>query len=454
MIKLNKVFVLFKNNKTDEDKQYPPTFALELNRQCNLMISLSAIFCFFAWLPYIRVDADLHPEVPSLIFFRLGFTISAAIILILRHVFKFKENGYIFFFTLMMYLEIATAILTGLVKADTVYLSGYFLAILVLPLIPFSRIHAMSLLGISLLSFSITAYFSGASFATVEEKYNLNNLLAAGSLGFIAIYFLDKIRASSYNKSIRIQKEKEISDELLLNILPASIARELKESGSVKPVLFEEVSVLFLDFVGFTNTSEVLSPEKLISEVDTCFKNFDSIMEKYGLEKIKTIGDSYMCAGGVPDVRRTSMIDTVLAALDMKMFLDKHNKEKHLQNEPFWDFRIGIHAGPLISGVVGKKKFTYDIWGDTVNIASRIETASHPGEINISKEVYDKIKYFFNCEYRGKIPAKRKGEIEMYFVKGFLDELCDKDNLPNQFFWELYEHIENGSKYRYINELS
>ncbi|MEZ4956715.1 MAG: adenylate/guanylate cyclase domain-containing protein [Saprospiraceae bacterium] len=221
-------------------------------------------------------------------------------------------------------------------------------------------------------------------------------------------------------KNGEIQHEQERSQELLLNILPAEVANELKEYGAAKAHRYDEVTVLFSDFQNFSGIAEKLSPEKLIQELDYCFKAFDRIIEKNKLEKIKTIGDAYLCAGGVPSPHSDHAIRTVNAALEMQQFLEKWKKEKKEKGEVFFEARIGIHTGPIIAGVVGVKKFAYDIWGDTVNIASRMESSGEVGKVNISENTYQLVKNQFNFEERGKMAIKNKGEINMYFVENEL----------------------------------
>ncbi|MBV6441246.1 MAG: hypothetical protein EPGJADBJ_02927 [Saprospiraceae bacterium] len=242
-------------------------------------------------------------------------------------------------------------------------------------------------------------------------------LLAGGSM-------FSFIRARQHNKVMEeknktIREEQERSENLLLNILPALVADELKKNGQTKAQYFDDVSVLFADFVGFSKIAEQLQPQQLVTELDTAFKAFDEIIAKYGLEKIKTIGDAYMCAGGLaPGARESSQIrDMVSAARDMQNWLTAWNAEREAQGLPRFDARIGIHRGPVVAGVVGSRKFAFDIWGDTVNIAARVEQASEGGKINISGEAYEIVKTFSPCQYRGKISVKNKGEIDMYFVE-------------------------------------
>ena len=210
-----------------------------------------------------------------------------------------------------------------------------------------------------------------------------------------------------------IEKEKSRSDELLRNILPEETAEELKEYGRVKAKKFESVSVLFADFVGFTKYSEKMSPEDLVKTVDYYFSRFDEAAEEYGLEKIKTMGDCYMCAGGLPFPAEDHAVRMVRLALEFLKIVS----EEGFSDVTGFDIRIGIHTGPVVAGVVGTKKFAYDIWGDTVNIASRMESTSQPGKINVSEDTFLLIKDHFECDFRGMVEVKSKGMMKMYFVE-------------------------------------
>ncbi|MBK8506216.1 MAG: hypothetical protein IPL46_30845 [Saprospiraceae bacterium] len=214
------------------------------------------------------------------------------------------------------------------------------------------------------------------------------------------------------DRTAEIFAEQQRSNELLLNILPAEVARELKETGKTKPIHFERVSILFADFKGFTNIAASIPGEKLIEELGDIFTQFDDIMDEVGLEKIQTIGDAYVAAGGLPVPDPDHAKRCVLAAQKMIAYLSVRNETHSIK----WVVRVGIHSGPITAGVVGKKKFSYDLFGDTINIAARIESCSEPGRINVSAYSYDLIQHEFPCTYRGKIDAKGKGELDMYFV--------------------------------------
>ena len=237
-------------------------------------------------------------------------------------------------------------------------------------------------------------------------------------------------------RTAQLVKEKEKTEELLLNILPRETASELKKFGKAKARHYDYVSVMFTDFKGFTFLAEKLIATDLVKEIDYCFASFDDIIEKYRIEKIKTIGDSYMCASGIPVEDSFNPILITLAGLEIVNFMKNYKEERKKTNSPYFELRVGIHTGPLVTGVVGKKKFAYDIWGDTVNTASRLESSGEPEMINVSEVTYKIIKDYFDCEFRGNIEAKNKGKIAMYFVKRINAQFAEdaEGKIPNAEF--------------------
>lgn len=272
-----------------------------------------------------------------------------------------------------------------------------------------------------------------AALALKDSEYararTFNIALFGGLLALLLLALLlfnrNRIRARANRelatKNKAIEHERKRADELLKNILPAETAEELKRNNSVKPVRYDSVTVLFSDFKDFTRIAERISPEALVAELDGFFRLFDSIIEKNGLEKIKTIGDAYMCAGGLPARNETHALDTVTAAIEMQRALQAINTQKKASGLPIFEMRIGIHTGAVVAGVVGSHKFAYDIWGDTVNTAARMEQSGEAGKINLSETTYQLVKHRFQCTPRGKLTAKNKGEIEMYFVEAVGD---------------------------------
>ncbi len=254
----------------------------------------------------------------------------------------------------------------------------------------------------------------------VDKKNKTRNMLIGGGLLILllAVGIYSRLRFSRQANKV-ITNEKEKSDKLLLNILPADIAKELKETGKAEALDFENVSILFKDFKGFTQISEKLSAKELVAEINTCFEAFDGICKKYEVEKIKTIGDAYMAASGLSVCRKDSTKNAIHVAIEMQAFITKRKQEKDSKGKPAFEMRAGIHTGNVVAGIVGKSKFQYDIWGDAVNTAARVESSGEVGKVNISKATYILIKdnTDFTFEHRGKIEAKGKGEMEMYFVR-------------------------------------
>lgn len=255
-----------------------------------------------------------------------------------------------------------------------------------------------------------------------QKRITYLSIGVAVAVLLLALFFFSLFRANRRTarqlseKNILIEAERERADKLLLNILPASIATELKATGSARAQKFDEVSVLFTDFKNFTRVAEQLSPEELVEELDRCFKAFDSIItQQKDIEKIKTIGDAYMCASGLSE-RHSLPGNLVKSALAIQEYLEEYKKDRIRLGKPYFEARIGIHTGPVVAGVVGLKKFVYDIWGDTVNIAARVESQGEVGRVNISETTYNRIKYEYDCTYRGKVEAKNKGFLDMYFV--------------------------------------
>ncbi len=297
----------------------------------------------------------------------------------------------------------------------------YFISALVMAIVLSGRfrrtVAAIALFGaaaLALLIFEqvhpewITMYASGRErFADIAS-----NLLFAQIFTGVIVQVLAQ----------NLNQERKKSDQLLRSVLPETIAQELKRTERVQPIHFESATVLFTDFVGFTQIAENFTPEELVAELDDCFSQFDRIAEKYGLEKIKTIGDAYLAVGGIPVANQTHAVDCVNAALEIREVIEHLRVREMTDNRPYWQVRIGVHTGDLVAGVIGREKFAYDVWGDTVNTASRLESSGEAGRVNISSATYKLVKDHFDCEFRGRISAKNKGAINMYFVNSPLVE--------------------------------
>lgn len=282
-------------------------------------------------------------------------------------------------------------------------------------------------------SFTVLPYF-------YETKTSKTLAIIFLALLLTVIYFFTKYRQSIEQLKLTdvisertelLIKEKEQFDNLITQVLPTDTANELAFTGKTSTRKYNRVTVLFSDIQGFTRITDEMNPEQLIDKLDHFFLHFDEVIEKYNIEKIKTIGDAYMCAGGIPEKNHTNPVEMVLAAIEMQQYMTHISKESKI-----WDIRIGIDTGPVIAGVIGRKKMSYDIWGATVNTASRMESSGEADKINITSNTYMLIRNYFNCTYRGKMPVKNKGEIDMYFVDGIKPNLS-KNNLglePNEDF--------------------
>ena len=257
----------------------------------------------------------------------------------------------------------------------------------------------------------------------LDRQRIIRNAIIGGLFLIIAIAF-----AIYRNYRIKVRSNKKLGaqneqiENLLLNILPSKVAKELQIFGFATPSYYESATVLFTDFKGFSRIAEGLTPNELVSELNNFFIAFDGIVEKYGLEKIKTIGDAYMCAGGIPTTNDIHPLAAVKAGMEMQAYMDEMNSMREKTGKQAWGLRVGIHTGPLVAGVVGRKKYAYDIWGSTVNISSRMESNGETGKVNISNSTFNLIKDYYSCTYRGKINAKNIGDIDMYFIEGEIAE--------------------------------
>lgn len=253
----------------------------------------------------------------------------------------------------------------------------------------------------------------------------VNDFIMLAGMIFLSIRFFTK----------KIREEKAKSDSLIHNILPQSVVDELKIKGRSDPILVKQATTMFMDFVNFTQVTKGMAPQKLVSNLNEHFIHFDQILYEHKVEKLKTIGDGYMAVGGLPDPNNTHPIDVALSAMEILQYLEEWNRDK----ETHWNLRIGIHTGPMVAGIIGKSKFSYDVWGSSVNLSSRLETSSRPNCINVSEEFMEYTNEFFEFEPRGLIEIKNLGPTRMYFLIDIKDELKSAPYTPNNLFHQRYE---------------
>lgn len=278
-----------------------------------------------------------------------------------------------------------------------------------------------------------------------EDRVELLQVLAAqAAISIENATVFDRLEAKVQERTKLLSEARRRSDGLLLNILPATIAEELKSTGQSEPVLFDSATVLFTDFKGFTAVAERMTAKQLVAALDEAFTEFDGIIDQHGLEKLKTIGDAYMCVGGIPRANRTHAIDALLAGLQFQAYMAEEQADRRTRDEESWELRIGIHTGPLVAGVIGRRKFAYDVWGETVNTASRMESSGAAGRVNISAATYRYARQLFACTDRGLVEAKGLGAVQMYFLDRILPRLsADEVGLvPNAAFHDARAEIE------------
>lgn len=333
-------------------------------------------------------------------------------------------TAFIVFLLLSTAIGASFVILFGrYIASDLLFCTGIAYAIAMFE----NRYRMIFGVTLNVVCFILAAYFYenyNPVFSDTHEQlrvfYYPNTALFLITL-FVLVFMLknenqrfEKILKARNNELAELNNKNE---ELLENILPPSIARELKEKGEVKPKIYNHTTVMFTDFYHFTEKAEKISAIDIVNELDKYFVLFDRIVSHYEIEKLKTIGDAYMCVTGIPGEREDHAIIMIKAALEIREELEIINKERLSNGKDAWEIRIGIHSGPVVAGIIGETKFAFDIWGDTVNTAARMESSSEPGKINISESTYRLVKDQVNCHFRGKIEAKNKGEMNMYFVE-------------------------------------
>jgi len=415
------------------------------------ILSLFTVGFLFLPLEGVMYPVLLTFDTSRYINYDLVYGISSYCLLVLfLGVFKFRKSISVGIQGLVMTCGLILCLLQMVIFAGIpAYL---FLITVACSIFFFTRVIRRELLMLTV-SFIAIAFAAGITIARhsepwfpVPEEFILFSEIMMPTLVFIltsCIAFVFARETSIAEENLEVERDR--SDELLRNILPSKVADELKLKGKAEPVRYEMVSVLFTDFVGFTKIAQNMSSEELIDELDKCFSYFDSVTRQYNLEKIKTIGDSYMLAGGLPETNATHAIDCCLAAIEIQSFMNQMKNIKEKQGYPYWELRLGIHSGSLVAGVIGEMKFAYDVFGDTVNSASRMEASGVSGKINISEKTYELIKDFFACTFRGQIESKHQGTVGMYFVDAIGKDMSvdGEGRVPNDAFLTAYDLLKN-----------
>lgn len=381
------------------------------------LVCAAALLLFLLWPAIVWASPSTRewmPGIVALVLVTVGFCYA------LTHTKSFLYRHQ------WMMLAMACVMSLGLVRAvslsPTFEASGFFMV----------TIHLFSIYGLFRLRFPAAVAAGWTSMAmylvllsTLGLLSGINMYRHAGALlfanlwGMLICYQMDLALRRAFLAVRDVAAEHERSERLLLNILPAELAQELSATGSARPARHESVTILFTDFSGFTQVASSMPAERMVAELNEIFAAFDDITDACGVEKIKTIGDAYMAAAGLPKPCKDHAQRCVRAGLDMLAYLENRNGTAAFK----WALRVGIHSGPVVAGVVGKRKYAFDIWGDTVNVASRLESSGEIGRVNISAYTFDLIREDFDCEYRGKLDAKGKGQIDMYFVAGPQDKI-------------------------------
>lgn len=336
---------------------------------------------------------------------------------------KFKPSAFfIYSWTIFLGMALITMAILSLIDRDSLTMYTIYIIIANFGLIMVHRdrilLNLISFLAISIACIFLFHHNMELLIINFMEIIGVTVVCLVVSTQMFNAY-VNKLYSDYFlkEKNKEINKEKKRGDKLLHNILPKQIAKELMSKGSVTPRYYNSATIMLIDFKDFSTISKRLTPQELIKELDYCFKKFDHLTAKHNLEKIKTIGDAYLCVGGVPNNNITHAMNSIEAAHEILTFLNEWNTKRIANNEPPFESRIGIHTGSIIAGVVGDRKFVFDIWGDAVNTTARIESNGKAGQINISQTTYDLVKTEIECDHRGKIPIKNLDPIDMYFVK-------------------------------------
>lgn len=434
--------------------QEADSFKQALNAYGNTVFPV-AVAISLIWLLFIPFDLKLQHNVTTIVAIRIGFTLCSLTLLALNRFTPLRNWSVLLLAVLALYVEVATPIIAALSLWNPDYLESVYIVIVLLALLPFPRKISWGLILLSVLALVVSGGLLGTGILSPHLKTHMGNLGLAVALSATFIYLLDRVRFDSWNQTHKIEKQslelktdKDKIDGLLLNLLPPPVTEELHSRGRITPIFFESATVLTTDFVNFTKNANRMTPISLVKALDIKFSQFDEIMDKYDLVKLNTIGDSYICAGGIPATHTTHALDCVLAALDIVNFIKKEKVRNQKNGMGNWDVRVGINTGPIMAGIVGENQFVYDIWGDAVHKASRIENLDEPNRINISESTYELIKDYFDCEECIRIPIRGRGFINMYYVNRIKSQFSrdDAGNYPNERLLAIRDNTERQTR--------
>lgn len=398
----------------------------DLFHKSKIVLRWAIVFSIFLFSAFAYLDVYLaQNEYAAMWVFRMIYCFYALLILAYSYTVFFEPLHQLVMGSLVNVANICLLAIM-VIPMDNGNNSVYYTALILLMFFNFTLTNLRFLYALCLGSIIIVFYlFTSIYFVNMLEEgwLSANGTLFINNSFFLFMSFIlgafvngiiETYKRKDFLGQKALEKEQLKSNQLLLNILPDEIAEKLKSNPGTIAEEYEKVSVLFADLVGFTKLASQQSPKELVDFLDTIFSRFDLLAEKYGLEKIKTIGDSYMVAGGLMGKSENHPQAIGDMALSMQREMDKYNRKHKTELQ----LRIGIHVGPVVAGVIGTKKFTYDLWGDSVNIASRMESSGEVGKIQVSKQMYEQMKNYFNLSPRGKIAIKGKGEMFTYFLNG------------------------------------
>ena len=424
------------------ERPFPKTLYQDLEYQCERLSPMAILAALLIWLPYIPIDVQLLPEIPMVVLIRIGFSIVSLIGFALLMSKPFGYWGFVIGVLFIGYMLFGAATVAILSNGAPAYIGGFILCILVATFVaPLPLSWSYGIFTVSYIYLFGGFWFFDISLNSNVQRYSLQDLstVILVSYGFSAIQY--RIRKSNFERS-RIFEEKKIeSDRLLQSIIPKSIVNTRQSIGQLQPKQFENVTLLFTGLEGFSEIVATLPAKETVNRLNQLFNEFSKICDQYQVEKIKTVGDRFIASAGLPNSSPTHAIDCCLAAVRIRDFMLQVNQNNLRVGQPPLKLRIGIHSGPVIGGIVGQRKFLFDVWGETVNLASRFEENCVVNKINISRSTYNLVKSGFECSYRGVSQDNSKPKLDMFFLEGIQPYFSKngEGKIPNQDFKDFYK---------------